>query len=592
MGTDTVKKSNMATPFADLRTGMLYFRRAVPEALRVAFDGKALVKVSLRTKDPAQAKIEFARENAEFEQRLATARKQLAEGTLLPSPVALVRRWFEGPAVASEPTGPQRLLATLIELDGRCGYSSTATYDTIYPPAVYGPAINTDWGELSRNPPRIMAIIQETYGDDPERVGSNWIRARWHQPEALWLPYLGDPVRRLCAFDPSSQRFSEPDLTQSLLAALDAARPGDEELNRARLEKPYQRRPQSRTRPTMRLLQLFDAWQGSMSPRPQTALEFKASVIDFIDFAGDIPVSAITSDLLFDYRDEAIKLPATMPRADRTLTFTQRVAKHADAEPKCKPATLKKRVGAIQALVKHAFTERWIPSNPGASIKIPGYSKQSRRRRSFEDHELAALCAAPLFTDRASWRTSSRISYSTIYWLFLIGITTGARLEEIGQACLVDVKQSSSMVYLDIDDYADNTVDPQKSVKTEESRRLLPVHERLIELGFLEYCSTLSAMGHTQMFPDLTLNLVGKRTKEASQRINRIIDRWVSNDRRLTFYSLRHAFKAKGNDAGITDKTLDQICGHAPTTEASRVFRRLLSVRRSYDKQRKEQVFT
>jgi len=148
------------------------------------------------------------------------------------------------------------------------------------------------------------------------------------------------------------------------------------------------------------------------------------------------------------------------------------------------------------------------------------------------------------------------------------------------------------MVYLDIDDYADNTVDPQKSVKTEESRRLLPVHERLIELGFLEYCSTLSAMGHTQMFPDLTLNLVGKRTKEASQRINRIIDRWVSDDRRLTFYSLRHAFKAKGNDAGITDKTLDQICGHAPTTEASRVFRRLLSVRRSYDEQRKEQVFT
>ncbi len=136
MGTDTVKKSNMATPFADPRTGMPYFRRAVPEALRIAFERKALVKVSLRTKDPVQAKIEFARENAEFEQRLATARKQPAEGTLLPSPAALVRGCFEGPAVAGGPTGPQRLLATLIALDGRCGSSATATRDTIYPPAV------------------------------------------------------------------------------------------------------------------------------------------------------------------------------------------------------------------------------------------------------------------------------------------------------------------------------------------------------------------------------------------------------------------------------------------------------------------------
>lgn len=134
MGTGPVKKSNMATPYADPRTGMLYFRRAVPEALCLAFEGKALVKVSLRPKDPVQAKIEFARENAEYEQRLATARKQLAEGTLLPSPAALVRRWFEGPAVAGGPTGPQRLLATLFELDERCGSSATATRDTIYPP--------------------------------------------------------------------------------------------------------------------------------------------------------------------------------------------------------------------------------------------------------------------------------------------------------------------------------------------------------------------------------------------------------------------------------------------------------------------------
>ena len=36
------------------------------------------------------------------------------------------------------------------------------------------------------------------------------------------------------------------------------------------------------------------------------------------------------------------------------------------------------------------------------------------------------------------------------------------------------------------------------------------------------------------------------------------------------FHSLRHAFKTKGNDAKLTDRTLDQICGRAATSTGGR----------------------
>jgi integrase len=49
-----------------------------------------------------------------------------------------------------------------------------------------------------------------------------------------------------------------------------------------------------------------------------------------------------------------------------------------------------------------------------------------------------------------------------------------------------------------------------------------------------------------------------------------MIDKYVADDPRLVEHSLRHTFKAKGNDAGITDKTLDQICGHAPVSTGGR----------------------
>ena len=97
----------------------------------------------------------------------------------------------------------------------------------------------------------------------------------------------------------------------------------------------------------MRLKQLFREWQEKKKPRPQTALEYEAAIDDFIDYAGDIAVSQIDADLIYDYRDEAVKLPASLPRADCSLPFRERVEKHTITNPKCASPTLKKRIGAL-----------------------------------------------------------------------------------------------------------------------------------------------------------------------------------------------------------------------------------------------------
>ncbi len=560
----------MASPFADPRTGQLYFRRAVPEALRPAFDGKAVIKVSLRTKDTAEAKIGFARENAEFETKLAEARRRFAEGTLVPTPGALVRRWCEGPATGTGLSGQQRLIVTFMELDAAAGSRKSIGVDDVYPPAIMGPPSNTAWDLVCADKSRFEGLVADAYGGDAGQTGTNWIRLRWHHAESIWRPCLAGPAARLRAFDPGAARFSDDEIAKALLEVVDEKRNGDEELNRVRLTRHRPRVPNSRRRPNLRLKALFREWKAGNAPRPQTAGEYEAAIDDFIDFAGDPTISMIDADMLYDFRDEAAKLPASMPRADRALPFTARVAKHKDAIPKCAPPTLKKRVGALQALLTYAFHQRWTPVNIGSGIKIVGYTKKRRTRRSFEDHELATLCASPLFVDPANWETRSHISDVTVFWLFLLSITTGARLEEVGQVALTDVCSDGDIVYLDIDEYVEDEDGEDKSVKTDDSIRLVPVHDKLVELGFSDYVDALTELGHTQLFPDLRENSVGKRTKEASQKINRIIDRHVSDDRRLVFHSLRHAFKAKGNDARLTDRTLDQICGHAPVSTGSR----------------------
>ena len=263
-----VKKTNMASPFADPRTGQLYFRRAVREALRSAFDGKAVVKVSLRTKDPAEAKISFARENAEFKTKLAEARRRFAEGTLVPAPGALVRRWCEAPATGTGLAGSQRLIATFMKLDAAAGSRKSIGVDDVYPPAIMDPPSNTAWDLVCADRTRFEGLVADAYGGDVEQTGTNWIRLRWHHAEPVWRPCLAGPAARLPAFDPGAARFSDDEIAKALLEVLDEKRSGDEEVNQVRLSRHRPRVQNSRRRPNLRLKALFREWKAGNAPRP------------------------------------------------------------------------------------------------------------------------------------------------------------------------------------------------------------------------------------------------------------------------------------------------------------------------------------
>lgn len=558
----------MATPWSDPRTGRFYLRRQIPLNLRPAFGGRAVFKKSLLTKDAGEARAAFARENAVFERLLAEARDP-SNLTVVPNdPVTLVKRWLDGPAVNGGLGGRDRLHLVLMQLDTMFVEWLDESSGAENPAA----PIETDWIAVARDPLAFQQILIACYQDDVSKVGANWEAIRMDDDLGnLARQFVEALIPSVVDFDNAAVDIPKSLMVDAILARLDLSRSGKMADIRKRSANPGRKSQISRLRPKMRFGQLFQEWKLGTDPRPQTALEFDVAVRDFIDFAGDPLIALVDADLLYDYRDEAAKLPKSMPRCDRALPFRERVEKYAGVEPKTSPATLKKRLGGVQALLTYAFQQRWTSANAGSGVQIVGYTKNRRSRRSFEDHELQTLCASPLFTQPESWKkSSSRITDSTLFWLFLFAITSGARLEEVGQAAISDVMKDGDIAYLDITAAAPTEISSGKSVKTDGSIRLVPIHDELIRLGFLAYRDELEAAGHTQLFPDLIVNNVGKRTKEASQRANRIIDRYVAKDGRLVFHSLRHAFKAKGNDAGLNDRTLDQICGHAPVSTGGR----------------------
>lgn len=561
----------MATPWQHPQTGTYYIRRQIPEALRPAFGGKMLYKVSLRTKNPVDAARLFAQANAAFEAQLDVARQRLATtGHAGPSARDragdLIHAYFEGPATTeSGLDGPERLLLTFFEIGAGLDASMTSE-------AAPG-TVEFRW-------------FKESSAGHWWLLANNAALFRDHRPmkmvrEGRLLPALA--WRKRAAVAPLELRRAQADRVIEQIRRHHGLAPADlpagmadvvlDYLESVRLDHEVRdRKPRSaapRLRPEMRLGELYDEWKAKRQPSAQCALEYRRSVDDFVDYIGDIPVSEITEDDLLTFRDAVAKMPRHLPHADRKLTLSERLSKHEKSDqPKVTATTVKKRVGGVQAMLSFARRSRWIARNVGAGLAIDDdLPVGGVPRRSWQTSELEALFSAPLFTDPSTWRIREEgLSDSTMFWLFLIGATSGARLEEIGQPALADLRDEGGIIYIDIDDYVVEPGGAAKQVKNDESRRVVPLHEAVAGVGILRYAEALRRAGHRELFPDLLANSVGKRTQAASQRANRIIDRYVSDDRRLVFHGLRHTFKQRGTTARIPDRILDQLCGHSPTT--------------------------
>lgn len=158
------------------------------------------------------------------------------------------------------------------------------------------------------------------------------------------------------------------------------------------------------------------------------------------------------------------------------------------------------------------------------------------------------------------------------YWLQLFGPLSGARLEEVGQALVTDIKTRDGIAFLDV-----STTDDRgklvKRLKSEHAARELPLHPRLLELGFLDYVAAARDAGHIRLFPDLRVN----RRKDgspiftrnfSSKRYARYRAKLGVDDPRKPFHSFRHWVKAMMKRHGVEYSKQDAVLGHAPPTNA------------------------
>ncbi len=595
----------------------LWFRMAVPERLRAKV-GKREIKVSLGTADPAEAKIRQARQQAKWRSYFLELDREIEEDAASRAP-QIVERFL---AIMSERNGSLHnvifalrsfIASRLLLAWGEAEFEALHAYRALrlYPDEGLWEEDGGDDADIIPPEAREELVARmDILHRDENLLGVGfaeaieWLLAarRWEVvwPEvALIEEHTGisaprDSLLFKAVAEALLQRLVEHRLShedEAKLAALPRRFiPGaGREVEPVRETLPPVR--SGRRRPVSgKAAQPLSAglrhWAQLRAPRPQSFAEAKRAVDRFILLKGDLPVGQISRDDVLEYRDFITRMPTNLnlQKVKATGTSLPKAVEAAltqggaETARTLSPGAVKKDVGAIAAILGLLRNEGWIAENPAAAIAIAGYSKtrkaQRRPRLPLRRSMMETLFASPLFTgcaglgDIERTRPGTEVYQDALYWSFLFGATAGPRLEEIGQIRLDDIevlprKARHPIVAIHITGTGDG-----ESIKNEESARVIVVHPRLLELGFLDYVEKRRA-GRAERLFDLKQSTDGKWTKELSRRVNRYVDRTVTDDPRYVFHSLRHEFKDRAEET-ISTRVHDRITGHSPATVGGR----------------------
>lgn len=296
----------------------------------------------------------------------------------------------------------------------------------------------------------------------------------------------------------------------------------------------------------------------------------------FIELMNDPTLASIELETIHTYAELLSRLPRDIYQSRRrfnikSLLDLKKIAQQQSLPLKSKQ-TVKGHVGRVGEVLNFAVRKGMMPANPASGFQrewsIGKKARAQDERDEFTPEELTLIFSnATLKPGLRHWRPH-------YFWLPLLALVTGGRLNELSQLYLDDICQSkddASVWYLDfnlnqpdkIDAADDETSD--KSLKTVNSIRIVPLHESVIKAGLPEYVAALRMAGESRLFPELKRDRVKGYGKPAGSWFNgRFLgDRLgIERNNRKTFHSLRHNFATAVERLNLPERVMAQLLGH------------------------------
>ncbi len=259
-----------------------------------------------------------------------------------------------------------------------------------------------------------------------------------------------------------------------------------------------------------------------------------------IEITGDISAKRLSEKEVIEFKDAVLKLPKNRRKNPkyRNLKLSDLLKLEIPKEDQLSQVTKKNYLDRCCTFFKFLENNKYSKANlekPLAGV-IKKTNRQNEERDKYTDDDLRKL-----FNSKDYLQGLHRESF--MFWVPLIGLLSGARLNEICQLHVDDIKCIDNIHVFDFNENDQATT--LKSLKRSYHNRQTPIHPQLIKMGFLDFVEQQKQLKNVRLFSSLPYRNDNKYADKAQKWFNTT----YTNARncnittpKTSFHSLRHNY--------------------------------------------------
>ncbi|KGI76885.1 hypothetical protein LF63_0113240 [Oleiagrimonas soli] len=297
--------------------------------------------------------------------------------------------------------------------------------------------------------------------------------------------------------------------------------------------------------------------RGGVSKASMGSARFALDLL--LDLTGDKPIVEVTTGDVDAFLDVLAALP---PRALSRPEFQHMRLKNivdkakAQGDEPISKGTQHKYILYLKAFFHWCIESGDLEADPTRQIQSERYiSPTGSSKEAFSRADLDAL-----FCPKAM----AKLKRPQFYWAPLIAFYTGMRVNEIAQLYVADIDRVGKTPCFSIAPYRDG-----QHLKSANAERHMPIHPKLIELGFMDYVADVKAAGCKHLFPGLNWSGPGPGSS---------ISEWFGRYRKKqgvlgetkTFHCFRHSLATMADRSGVSETVITKMLGHSRGASVAR----------------------
>ncbi len=211
--------------------------------------------------------------------------------------------------------------------------------------------------------------------------------------------------------------------------------------------------------------------------------------------------------------------------------------------------TIQRYLQVFKEFMRFAVKEEIIQNSLNEFIDIP-LRTDVLVREPFTDVELHKIFNPQFYPNPKERLNMGR------FWIPLLALYQGCRQNEICQLDLTDIVKEKGIPCISINDRGED-----KSVKNKGSIRVIPIHPKLIDMGFLHYVEFQRQEKERKLFSNLYRQKRGLYGRAVQGWFARHLDALGIKSKSKVFHSFRHTFETKAVEKRIPAEYQNAICG-------------------------------